>query len=104
MNRRMKSLSVLLALYSGMAFGQATNSADVTGTVTDTTGAVIPGVKVTVKDWTRIVERVITSNGAGVYDSGPIVRERSLHDHVHAEKDLRACSAGPWCCKSASLV
>jgi hypothetical protein len=69
----MKSLGVFLALYSGMAFGQATNSADVTGTVTDTTGAVIPGATVTVKDLDKNLQHVVTSNGAGVYDSGPIV-------------------------------
>lgn len=73
MNRCMKSLGVFLALYSGMAFGQATNSADVTGTVTDTTGAVIPGATVTVKDLDKNLQHVVTSNGAGVYDSGPIV-------------------------------
>jgi len=41
--------------------------------VTDTTGAVIPGVKVVVKDLNQGTERDITSNGAGLYDSGPIV-------------------------------
>ncbi len=73
MNRRMKTLGVLFALYSGIAFGQATNSADVTGTVTDTTGAVIPGTTVTVKDLDKNIQHVVTSNGAGVYDTGPVV-------------------------------
>ena len=73
MNLRMKTLGVLFALYSGIALGQATNSADVTGTVTDSTGAVIPGVTVTVKDIDKGQERVITTNQAGAYDSGPIV-------------------------------
>jgi hypothetical protein len=71
----MKSLTALLALWSGMAFGQATNSADVTGTVTDATGAVIPGVTVTVKDLDKGLEHVLLTNQAGMYDSGPIVPE-----------------------------
>jgi hypothetical protein len=73
MNKRMHQLGMLLALCSSIAFGQATNSADVTGTVTDSTGAVIPGVKVSIKDLDKGTERVIETNQAGLYDSGPIV-------------------------------
>jgi Carboxypeptidase regulatory-like domain/TonB dependent receptor-like, beta-barrel len=75
MNVRTQFLRLLfaLSLSAGMAFGQATNSADITGTVTDPTGAVIPGVTVTVKDIDKGTQRVITSNGAGLYDSGPLV-------------------------------
>lgn len=63
----------VLGLCAGMAFGQATNSADLTGTVTDSTGAVIPGVTITVRDIDKGVEHVYTSNGSGLYDTGPIV-------------------------------
>jgi hypothetical protein len=76
MNLRTQTLGLFLAapaLSAGLLFGQATNSADVTGTVTDTTGAVVPGVKVAVKDIDKGIERDITTNGAGAYDSGPIV-------------------------------
>jgi hypothetical protein len=76
MKLRTQSIRLLLAvpaLSAGLVFGQATNSADVTGTVTDTTGAVVPGVKVAVKDLDKGIERDITTNGAGAYDSGPIV-------------------------------
>ncbi len=75
MNRRMHALGVLALFCSSMAFGQATNSADVTGTVTDSTGAVIPGVTVTVKDLDKGTEKTITTNSAGLYDTGPIVPE-----------------------------
>ena len=75
MNKRMHALGVLVVLCSSMAFGQATNSADVTGTVTDSTGAVIPGVTVTVKDLDKGTEKTITTNAAGLYDTGPIVPE-----------------------------
>ncbi|MFZ2022942.1 MAG: carboxypeptidase regulatory-like domain-containing protein [Terracidiphilus sp.] len=63
----------LLALSAGIAFGQATNSADVTGTVTDSTGAVVPGVTIAIKDVDKGEVRTITSNGAGAYDTGPVV-------------------------------
>ena len=65
--------AALIALNAGFIFGQATNSADVTGTVTDSTGAVVPGVTIAIKDIDKGEVRTITSNGAGAYDSGPIV-------------------------------
>ena len=40
--------AVFLAGSFGATFGQATNAGDVSGTVTDKTGAVIPGANVTV--------------------------------------------------------
>lgn len=47
MKAKMQTWGLLFAfsmLAAHMAFAQATNSADVTGTVTDPTGAVLPGV------------------------------------------------------------
>ena len=67
------SIALVLLTYAGLLYGQATNSADVTGTVTDTKGAVIQGVSVTVTDVDQNSVHVILTNGAGVYDSGPIV-------------------------------
>jgi len=75
MKLRMQAIGIVCALSATIAFGQATNSADVTGTITDATGAVIPGVKVTVKDLDKGTERVISTNDAGLFDSGPIVPE-----------------------------
>jgi Carboxypeptidase regulatory-like domain len=60
-------------LYCGGASGQATNSADVAGTVTDPAGAVVPDVTITVKDLDKNVERTLTTNTSGLYDTGPIV-------------------------------
>ena len=57
----------------GTAWGQATNSADVTGSVTDSTGAVVPGVTVTVRDLDKNVERTFITNEFGLYDTGPLV-------------------------------
>ena len=48
-----------LAGFSGMSWGQGTNSADVTGTVTDSSGAVIPGVTVTARNLDKNTERTI---------------------------------------------
>jgi hypothetical protein len=62
-----------LANFSGMAWGQGTNSADVTGTVTDSTGAVIPGVTVSARNLDKNTERTIVTNDAGVYATGPLV-------------------------------
>lgn len=56
-----------------VAWGQASNSADVAGTVTDPAGAVVPDVTVTVKDLDKNVERTLLTNGSGLYDTGPIV-------------------------------
>ena len=101
MNRRMKILGVFLALYSGIAFGQATNSADVTGTVTDTTGAVIPGATVTVKDLDKNLQHVITTNGAGVYDSGPIV-PNDRYTVTFTKEGFAPLQRGPMVLRSAS--
>ena len=63
---------------AGMAFGQATNSGDVTGTVTDSTGAVLPGVAVVVTDVDKNVTRNYVTNDAGAYDTGSIVPDHYL--------------------------
>lgn len=49
------------------------NTAEVTGTVTDPTGAVVPSVTVTVRNLDKNTERVVTTNDAGVYNTGPLV-------------------------------
>src|SRR5215469_12822876 len=72
MDIRFTKLAALTVLCTGMAFGQATNSADVTGTVTDTSGAVIPGVTVTVKDLDKGLVRSYLTNDSGLYDTGPV--------------------------------
>ena len=97
MKFKMQTLGLLLAIPSfsaGMAFGQATNSADVTGTVTDTTGAVVPGVKVAINDIDKGIERDITTNGAGAYDSGPI----TANDHytiTFSREGFKTLQRGP---------
>ena len=77
---RSQSLGKLLALYAWIAcfspvtaWCQNTNSADVTGSVTDPSGAVVPGVAVTIRDIDKNTERSLVTNDAGLYDSGPLV-------------------------------
>ncbi len=56
-----------------MSSAQSINSGDIRGTVTDTTGAVIPGATVTVQNVNTGVTKTLTSDGAGVYDTSSIV-------------------------------
>lgn len=59
-------------------WSQATNSGDIRGTVTDQSGAVIAGVKVTVQDIDKDVTRTFLTNDAGLFDTGSIVSDRYL--------------------------
>ena len=53
-----------------VARAQATNEAGaIQGTVTDQTGAVVPGAKVTIVDTARGTERVLNTTSAGLYSS-----------------------------------
>jgi hypothetical protein len=72
MKVRIAGIGILLAMLAGQAFGQATNSADVTGTVTDSSSALLPGVSVVVKDIDKGITRTYVTNAAGVYDTGPL--------------------------------
>jgi hypothetical protein len=77
--RRLSYGLALAGLLSGaVAFAQSTNSGDIRGTVTDQTGAVIPGVTVKVKDIDKAVTRTYTTDGAGLYDTGSIVPDHYL--------------------------
>jgi carboxypeptidase family protein len=65
--------TVLCVCGATAAYAQSTNSGNIRGTVTDSSGAVIPGATVTVIDVDKAVTRVFTTDGAGLYDTGPIV-------------------------------
>lgn len=70
---------VIAGLLTAVAgFAQNTNSGDIRGTVTDTTGAVIPGATVTVKDVDKGITHTYTTDGSGVYDTGSIVPDHYL--------------------------
>ena len=59
--------TILCLAVSG--FAQSTNSGDLRGTVTDPTGAVVPGAKVTLVNTETGVTTELTTNDAGIYDS-----------------------------------
>ena len=65
-------LSFLLCL-SGVAIAQNTNSGDIRGTVTDSNGGLLPGVRITVLNVDTGVSKDYTSDSAGLYDTSSIV-------------------------------
>ena len=66
-------VGVLLAGSFAAALGQAVNQGDISGTVTDSTGAAVPGTTVTVLNIDTGVTRDYTTNDSGVYDTSSIV-------------------------------
>ena len=70
-----KTAAMTLFCLAGMstAIAQNTNAGDIRGVVTDATGAIIPDALITVTDSEKGVSKEYHSNGAGLYDTGPIV-------------------------------
>jgi Carboxypeptidase regulatory-like domain len=74
-----RALEVALAVFvtifcvAGLAHAQATNSGDIRGVVTDTSGGVVPAATVTVLNVNTGVTKVLTTNSAGVYDTVSIL-------------------------------
>lgn len=56
-----------ILLFAGLALGQTMTTADITGVITDATGAVVPGATVTVKSVDTNEVRATTTNGQGQY-------------------------------------
>ncbi|MFZ0734013.1 MAG: TonB-dependent receptor [Candidatus Sulfotelmatobacter sp.] len=67
------TLPFLLALASVQVFAQATNSGDIRGSVTDTSGALVPGATVTVVNVNTGVTHTFVTNDDGLYDTNSIV-------------------------------
>lgn len=85
--------SAVLMSGAGLGFAQNTNSGDIRGTATDTTGAVIPGVTVNVTDVDQGVTRTYETDGAGLYDTGAIPED---HYQIKFTKDgFRTYVRGP---------
>ncbi|HEY6373170.1 MAG TPA: carboxypeptidase-like regulatory domain-containing protein, partial [Candidatus Sulfotelmatobacter sp.] len=66
-------LPLFLVLASAACLAQSTNSGDIRGTVSDSTGALIPGVTVTVANVDTGVSKDFTTNQDGLYDTSSIV-------------------------------
>jgi hypothetical protein len=71
-------LAIAGCLSAIAGFAQNTNSADLRGTVTDAKGAVVVGATITINDVDKNLERVFTTDKAGLYDTGPIVPDHYL--------------------------
>ncbi len=87
------SLAIAVLMTGVLGYAQSTNSGDITGTVTDPTGAVIPGVTVTVKDVNKDVTHTYMTNGAGVYDTGAIVPDEYLI--TYSKEGFKTLVRGP---------
>ena len=72
-NKHRWVLPLFLIFASGACFAQSTNSGDIRGTVTDPSGALIPGVTVTVVNVDTGVSKSFTTNQSGLYDTDSIV-------------------------------
>ena len=66
---RLIFVGVLATFTSSFGFAQNTNSSDIRGTVTDATGAVVPGASVTVLNVDTGVAKELVTNSAGIYDA-----------------------------------
>jgi hypothetical protein len=66
-------LPLFLVVASVAGFAQSTNAGDIRGTVTDASGALIPGVTVTVTNVDTGVMRTFVTNDSGIYDTDSIV-------------------------------
>lgn len=64
---------IALLCIEGLALGQSTNSGDIRGTVTDSTGSAIPDVKVTILNVETGVAKEYLTNRAGIYDTVSIL-------------------------------
>src|SRR3989442_15304865 len=66
------SATLAVLLFSVALFAQA-NFGRILGTVTDQTGAVLPGAKVTVLDTQRGLARTLTTDQAGEYNAPTLI-------------------------------
>jgi hypothetical protein len=66
---RLSSVVCLVLLAPCFAIAQNTNSGEIRGTVTDATGAVLPGATVTILNVDTGVSREVTTNQSGIYDA-----------------------------------
>jgi hypothetical protein len=65
--RQSVSVFFLLVCSTGAALGQTAGAGTVTGTLTDTTGAVVPDASVVVREIDTGTDRAVRTNGAGIY-------------------------------------
>ncbi|MGC2398377.1 MAG: carboxypeptidase regulatory-like domain-containing protein [Acidobacteriaceae bacterium] len=72
LSKSLTSLAVLLLL-AAAAVAQSRNSGEIRGTVVDSTGAVIPGAQITIRNVLTGVVSTFTSDKAGIYDAESLI-------------------------------
>jgi Carboxypeptidase regulatory-like domain len=72
------SLGLALLASALTAVAQNTNSGDIRGVVTDSSGAIVPGASVKVDDVDKGITHTYTTDSAGLYDTGSIVPDHYL--------------------------
>ena len=72
--KKLLSLAVMVLFTVGMAFGQAVsvNGGSIQGTITDSTGAALPGANITISSSETGFSKSITTDSAGYYVVGPM--------------------------------
>src|SRR5215475_8453606 len=69
-------LACFVMFTAGLGYAQSTNSGDIRGSVTDQSGALIPGVTITVLNVETGVSKDFETNSDGLYDTSSIVTGR----------------------------
>ena len=69
----MSLLGVALLLLAATGMAQSRNSGEIRGTVQDSTGAVVPGARVTIRNLLTGVVNTFTSDKGGVYDAESLI-------------------------------
>jgi hypothetical protein len=67
--RSLPAVLILLCCVASLGLAQNAGSGDIRGTVTDASGAVIPGAKVALVETDTGVTKEVTTNDAGLYDA-----------------------------------
>jgi hypothetical protein len=89
MRQAQRLLFALLAALFFTGYGSAQENAEITGTVTDSTGAVVPEASVTVILAQTGASRTASSNSSGIFDfPGPAVNSR-----IHSTRSMIAALA-----------
>ena len=72
--KRLLGVVTVLFLAMGLGFGQtiSVNGGSIQGTITDPTGAIVPGASVTITGVDTGSLKVLTSDSAGFYSLGPL--------------------------------
>ena len=95
--RRIAYLFASVLLASATLWGQTTGTGTIDGTVTDTTGAVIPGVQITATHVATGATHTTVTNGSGFYVLTPLQIGEYKIRHASRLQCLRSQRSDPGC-------